>query len=319
VNVLITGAAGFLGSHLADAYLRDGATVIGIDNFATSDGRNIAHLNSEPRLRFINRDLTEGLEERGLAAADLILHFASPASPVDYARDPIGTLSVNAAGTEHCCRLAVKHGARLVYASTSEVYGDPLVHPQPEEYWGNVNSIGVRSCYDEGKRFGEAMVSAYRRVHNIDARIVRIFNTYGPRMRADDGRVVPTFINQALAGMPLTIFGDGKQTRSLCYVDDLIDGIVRFAALDNPQYTVVNIGSNAELDVNEIARTVARLCDVPLQVDNRPLPEDDPMRRRADITRARTMLHWQPHTDLEYGLRETIAWFRASKKEAVTL
>ncbi len=310
MNVVIAGVAGFIGSHLADAYLREGASVVGIDNLSTSTGENIAHLQDEPRFRFLRADLCEGIADIG-ASPDLILHFASPASPFDYARDPVATLSVNGQGTEHCCELALAHGARLVYASTSEIYGDPLVHPQPERYWGNVNSIGVRSCYDEGKRYGEAMVAAYRRMHRIDARIVRIFNTYGPRMRGHDGRVVPTFIMQALAGAPLTIFGDGMQTRCLCYVDDLIEGVVRFAGLPQAAEAVVNLGSEHEVTVNDIAQTIARLCGVTLSTEDRPLPADDPARRRPDLTRARAMLEWEPRTSLESGMQQTIAWFRA--------
>lgn len=310
MNVLIAGVAGFIGSHLADAYLREGVAVVGIDNLSTSTGENIAHLQQEPRFRFLQADLCEGITDVG-AAPDLILHFASPASPLDYARDPVATLGVNGQGTEHCCKLALAHGARLVYASTSEIYGDPLVHPQPERYWGNVNSIGVRSCYDEGKRYGEAMVTAYRRMHGLDARIVRIFNTYGPRMRAHDGRVVPTFVMQALAGTPLTIFGDGMQTRCLCYIDDLVEGIVRFARLPQAAEDVVNLGSEHEVTVNDIAETIARLCGVTLSTERRPLPQDDPVRRRPDLTRARALLAWEPHTSLERGMQKTIAWFRA--------
>jgi nucleoside-diphosphate-sugar epimerase len=320
VNVLITGVAGFLGSHLADAFLREGATVTGIDNMSTSSGENIAHLQNEARFRVIKEDVCEGIRQIG-PSPQLILHFASPASPVDYARDPVGTLNVNGSGTERCCKLALAHCARLVYASTSEVYGDPLVHPQPETYWGNVNPVGARSCYDEGKRFGEAMVRAYRNRHRIDARIVRIFNTYGPRMRADDGRVVPTFIKQAMRGEALTVFGSGTQTRSLCYVDDLIEGIVRYSRIDDPAYDVLNLGSEQEIDVNEIARIVADLCGVELRTQNRPLPPDDPARRRPDLTRARAMLHWDPPTTLEKGLSETIAWFRSyagTEKEIVS-
>lgn len=321
MKVLITGVAGFLGSHLAQAYLREGHTVIGIDSLVTSDGRNIAAFSGNPNFSFVQDDVCEGVRTPR-EKPDLILHFASPASPIDYANDPIGTLRVNGYGTEHCCKLALSNGARLLFASTSEIYGDPLVHPQPENYWGNVNSIGERSCYDEGKRFGEAIVTAYRRKYGIDARIVRIFNTYGPRMRADDGRVVPTFIQQALAGGALSVFGDGRQTRSLCYVDDLVQGIRRFAEIDSPQFSIVNLGSEFEVQVNEIAEIIARLCEVPLRVDHRALPADDPARRRPDLTRARAMLGWEPRTELEDGLRTTITWFRNNAnrtKEAATL
>ncbi len=319
MNVLITGVAGFLGSHLADAYLQRGDNVVGVDDLSTSTGENIAHLQPEPRFDFIQADLCEGIT-RIERPPDLILHFASPASPQDYARAPIATLNVNGSGTERCCKLALANGARLIYASTSEVYGDPLVHPQPERYRGNVNSLGPRSCYDEGKRFGEAMIAAYRRTHGLDARIARIFNTYGPRMRAGDGRVVPAFIKQALEGTPLTVFGDGTQTRSLCFVDDLVEGITALAALERPAHEVVNLGSEFEVDVNEIARTIARLCGVTLTVEQCPLPPDDPVRRRPDLARARAMLGWEPQTPLETGMRKTIEWFRAQhafEKETV--
>ena len=321
MNVLITGAAGFLGSHLAQAYVDEGHRVTGIDNLRTSDGHNIAGLIGNPNFRFVEDDVCEGPRTSGVTP-ELILHFASPASPVDYAKDPVGTLRVNGYGTEHCCKLALASGARMVFASTSEIYGDPLLHPQPETYWGNVNSVGERSCYDEGKRFGEAMVRAYRRQHGIDARIVRIFNTYGPGMRADDGRVVPTFIQQALSHGSLTVFGDGRQTRSLCYVDDLMQGIRRFAQLEAPPYDIVNLGSEFEVEVNDIAQIIARLCEVSLRVEHRPLPSDDPSRRRPDLTRARAMLGWEPRTPLEDGLRATITWFKNAAertKEVATI
>jgi dTDP-glucose 4,6-dehydratase len=320
MTALITGAAGFLGSHLCDAYLRAGANVVGVDSLATSNGENLAHLRDNGDFRFIRADITSEDFDPDVPL-DLILHFASPASPIDYARDPIGTLNVNGPGTERCCKLARERGARVIFASTSEIYGDPLVHPQPEAYWGNVNSFGERSCYDEGKRFGEAIVFAYRRVHGIDARLVRIFNTYGPRMRADDGRVVPTFILQALRGEPLSVFGDGSQTRSLCYVDDLIDGIMRFAEIDDPPYPVVNLGSEHEVTVNDIAAAIAQYCGVALRTENRRLPPDDPSRRRPDLSRARSMLQWEPRTPLEEGMRATISWFRsrAEQKETASL
>ncbi|MFN2449574.1 MAG: NAD-dependent epimerase/dehydratase family protein [Candidatus Baltobacteraceae bacterium] len=321
MNVLITGAAGFLGSHLAQAYLREGSFVTGVDNFATSSDRNLAVLSTGDGFTFVRADVSRELPVPA-AKPDLILHFASPASPVDYARDPLGTLAVNGAGTMNCCELARQTGARLVFASTSEVYGDPLVHPQPEDYWGNVNSFGARSCYDEGKRYGEAAIASYRSLYGIDARIVRIFNTYGPRMRARDGRVVPAFISQALAGEALTVFGEGRQTRSLCYVDDLLEGVRRFAALEQPRFPLLNLGSDREVSVNEIARIIAGLCGVPLRVTHAPLPADDPSRRRPDLHRARAMLGWEPATSLEDGLRATIAWFaqqRSSGKEALAL
>jgi dTDP-glucose 4,6-dehydratase len=314
MNVLLTGAAGFLGSHLTDACLRRGDTVIGIDNFATSNGENVAHLRDEPRFRLIAADVCEQIPELGLPI-DLIFHFASPASPRDYAEAALETLKVNAMGTLRCCELARETHARLIFASTSEVYGDPLVHPQSEAYWGNVNPNGERSCYDEGKRYGEATVAAFRREHALDARCIRIFNTYGPRMRGGDGRVVPAFITQALGGEVLTIFGDGTQTRSLCYVDDLIEGILRFAELANPHYWVMNLGSDHEVSVKELASTIARLCGTMPRTVHRPAPPDDPARRRPDLTRARQMLGWKPRTPLEAGLDKTIAWFRAQHAE----
>jgi dTDP-glucose 4,6-dehydratase len=310
MNVLITGAAGFLGSHLADAYVAAGHAVTGVDNLVTSDGSNLEHLRGEPNFQFELADVSQGLPE-SISRPDLILHFASPASPIDYADLPLQTLAVNARGTEHCCEAARRAKARLVFASTSEIYGDPLVHPQPESYWGNVNSFGPRSCYDEGKRYGEAVVATYRRMYGVDARAVRIFNTYGPRMRAHDGRVVPAFIMQALEGRPLTVFGDGNQTRSLCYVADLVEGIRRFAALDSPVYPVVNLGSDGETTVNEIAESIARLSGVPLVRAYRPLPADDPSRRRPDLSRAHEMLGWSANVPLETGMRDTIDWFRS--------
>lgn len=310
MNVLITGAAGFLGSHLAQTFLGEGHAVTGIDNFVTSDPATVARLQAHRAFTFIEADVSRGLPEH--LAPDLILHFASPASPFDYAREPLATLAVNGPGTANCCELALRTGARLIFASTSEVYGDPLVHPQPETYWGNVNSFGARSCYDEGKRYGEAVIASYRRLHGLDARIVRIFNTYGPRMRANDGRVVPAFICQALSGAPLTVFGDGEQTRSLCYVDDLVEGIRRFAELDDPAYPLVNLGSDRECTVNEIARTIARLCGAECRVQNAALPPDDPSRRRPDLHRAQTMFGWSARTPLEDGLRATISWFAST-------
>jgi len=260
------------------------------------------------RFTFIEADVSAGVPDT--SPADALLHFASPASPKDYAERPLETLRVNSRGTEACCEFAVRCGARLVFASTSEIYGNPLEHPQRETYWGNVNSIGERSCYDEGKRYGEAVVSAYRRVHGLDGRIVRIFNTYGPRMRLNDGRVVPNFVRQALSGEPLTIYGNGEQTRSLCYVDDLVEGVLRLAEIENPRYLVVNLGNDREVTVYEIAETIARLCGVQLRVVNEPLPPDDPARRRPDISRAREVLGWTPRVSLDDGMRDTIDWFK---------
>lgn len=304
---LVTGGAGFVGSHLAGALLRDGHSVFCLDDLSTGSMRNVAPFLDDARFRFIEGDAATFAQT--FERLDAIFHFASPASPLDYAERPIETLHVNAFGTERCCKLAREHGARLIYASTSEVYGDPLVHPQPETYYGNVNPNGPRSCYDEGKRFGEAVVAAYAGRHSLDARIVRIFNTYGPRMRRCDGRVVPTFIDEALRGLPLTIYGEGTQTRSLCYVDDLVEGIMRYAMIDRPLYTVMNLGSDDERTVLEIAQSVARLCGVDLRVRHQPFPQDDPRVRRPDLTRAREMIQFEPATTLEDGLRATIAWF----------
>lgn len=305
---VVTGAAGFLGSHLVGALLREGHTVVGLDDLSTGTIENVAPFLEHSAFRFIEADVA--LFPPSLARIDAIFHFASAASPVDYAQRPIATLRVNSVGTEQCCRLAHQHEARLIFASTSEIYGDPAIHPQPETYNGNVNPIGPRSCYDEGKRFGEAMIAAYVAEHRIDARVLRIFNTYGPRMRRLDGRVVPAFIGQALRKQPFTIYGNGLQTRSLCYVDDLIEGILRYSMIDDPLYRVMNLGGTDERSVREIAQLIAELCDVPFDVDMRPLPLDDPKLRRPDLERARTLIHWTPQIDLEEGLRRTIAWFR---------
>jgi len=307
---LVTGAAGFIGSHVCAALLREGHEVTGVDNLITGDITNLSWLLEDDRFRFVEADVSLGLPH--LERVDTIFHLASPASPVDYAQKPLSTLRVNSRGTEHCCEMALRHGARVMYASTSEVYGDPLEHPQHEEYFGNVNSAGPRSCYDEAKRYGEAVIAAYRRTEGLDGRMVRIFNTYGPRMRRNDGRVVPTFISEALAGDPLTIFGDGTQTRSLCYVDDLVEAILRFAAIDRPAYWIVNIGNDEEVTVLEIARTISELCGVPLRVRHEPLPENDPRQRRPDLTRARTLLKWRAQTPMSECLAQTIAWFRGA-------
>lgn len=305
---LVTGAAGFVGSHLCQALLHEGHQVIGVDNLMTGEISNLSSMLEDDRFRFVEADVSESLPE--LERVDMILHFASPASPVDYAEHPISTLRANSRGTERCCEMAVRHGARVLYASTSEVYGDPIVHPQHEQYFGNVNSIGPRSCYDEAKRYGEAVIAAYRRTAALDGRMIRIFNTYGPRMRRNDGRVVPTFINAALAGKPLTLFGDGTQTRSLCYVDDLIEAILRFAAIDDPAYWVVNIGNDEEVTILEIAREISELCGVPLRISHHPLPENDPLQGRPDLSRARALLKWRAQTPMSEGLARTIAWFK---------
>ncbi len=307
MRVVITGGAGFLGSHLVDRYLHDGHDVVAIDNLCTGSLRNLEDASENARLTVVRADASLPLPVRG--AVDLVLHFASPASPVHYARLGLETLAVNSAGTGHACDLAERTGARLVFASTSEVYGDPLVHPQPESYWGNVNPTGERACYDEAKRFGEALLTTRVRLGKLDARIVRIFNTYGPRMAANDGRAVPNFIAQALAGRPLTVYGDGSQTRSFTYVDDLVEGVVRLAAAD-ARGAIVNIGNPEETTIAAFAALVAAAADVPLVVEYRPLPADDPVRRKPDIALARTLLDWEPRTPLREGIARTLRWWR---------
>ena len=306
MRVLVTGGAGFLGSHLCDRLLAEGHEVIAMDNLLTGNLRNIAHLSDEPRFQFVRHNVTQFIAIEG--PLDAVLHFASPASPIDYLLLPIQTLKVGALGTHNALGLAMAKSARFVLASTSEVYGDPLVHPQPETYWGNVNPIGPRGVYDEAKRFAEALTMAYRRAHGVDTRIVRIFNTYGERMRPRDGRVVPALIGQALAGEPMTVFGDGSQTRSFCYVSDLIEGIYRLLLSDEPD--PVNIGNPSELSVLDFARTIRRLTGTSAEIVFKPLPEDDPKVRQPDITRARTLLGWEPKVKLEEGLSRTIDYFR---------
>jgi dTDP-glucose 4,6-dehydratase len=304
-TVVITGAAGFIGSHLAETLLDRGYRVIGIDNLLTGDTANIAHLVNRDFL-FIKHDVTNYIYLDG--PVDFVLHWASPASPVDYLEWPIPTLKVGALGTHKALGLAKAKGARFVLASTSEVYGDPLEHPQKETYWGNVNPVGPRGVYDEAKRFAEAITVAYHRYHGLDAKIVRIFNTYGPRMRINDGRAVPTFISQALRGEDLTIFGSGTQTRSFCYITDLVDGILRLMLSDTND--PVNIGNPREMTIEEIARTIQRMTNSASRIVYRPLPTDDPKVRQPDITRARTLLKWEPKVSLEEGLGKTIEYFR---------
>lgn len=307
MRVLITGAAGFLGSHLTDRFLADGHHVVGMDNFITGSPDNIAHLMGHDRFRFVRHDVTHFTFVEGVL--DGILHFASPASPVDYLELPIQTLKVGSLGTHNALGLAKAKGARFFLASTSEVYGDPQVHPQPETYWGHVNPIGPRGVYDEAKRFAEAMTMAYHRYHGVDTRIVRIFNTYGPRMRPNDGRVVSNFVVQALRGDPLTMYGDGSQTRSFCYVSDLIEGIYRLFQSDRVAPT--NIGNPVEFSVRQLAEQVLALTGSRSEIQTRPLPEDDPKVRRPDITVAREVLGWEPQVTLEQGLRRTIPYFQA--------
>jgi len=307
VRVVITGGAGFVGSHLADRYLHDGHEVIAIDNLCTGSLQNLAAASENPRLTFVRADACEPLPVTG--AVDLVLHFASPASPIHYTRLALETLAVNSTGTARACDLAERTGARLVFASTSEVYGDPNVHPQPESYWGNVNPVGVRACYDEGKRFGEALITTRVRRQTLDARIARIFNTYGPRMAENDGRAVPNFFAQALAGRQLTVYGNGSQTRSFTFIDDLVEGIVRLAACANARGAIVNLGNPEETTIAACAAIIAATAGVPLALEYLPLPADDPSRRRPDITRARALLGWEPATPLREGLARTLAWW----------
>lgn len=309
-RTLVTGGAGFLGSHLCDFLLEQGHTVICMDNLSTGSIENIDHIRSE-EFSFIKHDVTEYIHVKG--KLDYILHFASPASPRDYMEMPIQTLKVGSLGTHKALGLAKEKNAVFLLASTSEVYGDPLVHPQREEYWGNVNPIGPRGVYDEAKRFAEAMTMAYHRYHGVRTRIVRIFNTYGPRMRLQDGRVVPTFIFQALTNQPLTVYGDGSQTRSFCYVSDLIRGICQLLISDVTD--PVNLGNNHEMSILEFARHIQRLSGTSSEIVFKELPVDDPKTRQPDITRAREWLHWEPQVSFEEGLHKTIEWFstRASR------
>lgn len=310
MRILVTGGAGFLGSHLCEYLLRKEHEVVCLDNLITGTIENIAHLRDRGNFHFIKHDVTEYIFVDG--AVDYVLHFASPASPIDYMQLPIQTLKVGGLGTHKALGVAKAKKAKFLLASTSEVYGDPLVNPQVEEYWGNVNPIGPRSCYDESKRFAEALSMAYRRHHGIDTRIVRIFNTYGPRMRRDDGRVIPTFINQALKGEEITIFGDGKQTRSFCYVSDLIEGIYRLMGAQI--HTPINLGSPSEMTMAELAQKIIELTGSKSKTVYKPLPQDDPKKRRPDISKARELLNWEPSVELEEGLEKTIGCFKGGRK-----
>ena len=304
-RAVVTGGAGFLGSHLAERLLVEGIAVVCVDNLITGKRENVAHLDERSDFEFLLHDVSKPIEIAG--AVDYVLHFASPASPIDYLELPIQTLKVGSLGTHNSLGLAKAKGARYLLASTSEVYGDPLVHPQPETYWGNVNPVGPRGVYDEAKRFAEAMTMAYHRVHGLETRIVRIFNTYGPRMRPRDGRVVPAFVQQALTGEPLTVFGDGGQTRSFCYVDDLIDGIFRL--MMSKEVLPVNIGNPQELTMLEFARAIRAATGSKSKLVFKPLPQDDPKQRRPDISRAKKLLKWSPRIGLDEGLRRTIEYF----------
>ncbi len=306
MRVLITGAAGFLGSHLTDRFIADGHTGVGLDNFITGHPDNIAHLMGHDRFTFIRHNISEFTYVSG--EIDGVLHFASPASPIDYLKLPIQTLKVGSLGTHNALGIALAKKARFFLASTSEVYGDPLVHPQPETYWGNVNPIGPRGVYDEAKRFAEALTMAYHRTHGVDTRIVRIFNTYGPRMRPYDGRVVSNFIVQALANAPITMYGDGSQTRSFCYVSDEVEGIYRLFMKGDAQPT--NIGNPVEFTVRQLAELVIELTGAKSTIVSQPLPEDDPKVRKPDITKARMTLGWEPSVDLREGVKRTIEFFR---------
>jgi len=306
MRILITGGAGFLGSHLTDRFLSEGYEVLVLDNLITGSLDNVQQHFGNPQFQFIKHDVTNHIHVVG--PLDAVLHFASPASPKDFPTIPIPILKVNSLGTHNALGLALAKGARFLLASTSEVYGDPLIHPQPETYWGNVNPIGVRGVYDESKRFAEALTMAYHRAHGLDTRIVRIFNTYGPRMRLDDGRVIPNYVNQALHGQPLTVYGDGSQTRSFCYVDDEVEGFYRL--LLSNENDPVNIGNTDETTMLDLAEVVNRLTGNQAGIVFKPLPQDDPKVRQPDITRARTLLGWESSVDLEAGLERTIAWFR---------
>lgn len=306
MRILLTGSAGFVGSHLVERFLQGGHEVVGVDNYLSGQPRNTALFLGHPRFRFVEADVSAGLPVEG--TFDAVLHFASPASPPHYQQHPVETLLVGAQGTQHALDIARRDGATFMLASTSEVYGDPLVHPQPEDYWGHVNPAGLRSCYDEAKRYAEALTMAYHRHHGVDTRIIRIFNTYGPRMRADDGRVVTNFVNQALRGEPLTVYGEGLQTRSFQYVDDLVEGIVRLLGV--PYHGPVNLGNPDEYTILDFAEIIRDLIDSRLEIVYEPMPADDPRQRRPDITLARELLGWEPRVPLREGLERTVASFR---------
>ncbi len=306
MRILLTGVAGFLGSHLADRFLSEDHSVIGMDNFLTGTPENIAHLMGNKKFQFIQHDVTESIFVQG--NLDGVLHFASPASPIDYLKLPIQTLKVGSLGTHKALGLSLAKGARFLLASTSEVYGDPQVHPQKEDYWGHVNPVGPRGVYDEAKRFAEALTMAYHRYHDLDVRIARIFNTYGPRMRLDDGRVVSNFMVQALSNIPLTLYGEGDQTRSFCYVDDMLEGIYRLFISN--AVTPVNLGNPVEFSINELVEIVQRVTGKDINLEKHPLPIDDPKVRQPDIKRAKELLDWEPQVSLEEGIRRSLPYFQ---------
>lgn len=307
-TILVTGGAGFIGSHLCDSLLGNGYKVMAVDNLVTGNIKNIGHIRNSKNFSFINHDISRHITIS--ESVDFVLHFASPASPVDYQKIPIQTLKVGSLGTHNTLGLALAKKAKYLLASTSEVYGDPLVNPQPESYWGNVNPVGLRGCYDEAKRFSEALTMAYHRIHKLDTKIVRIFNTYGPRMRKNDGRVVPNFISQALKNKPLTVYGDGNQTRSFCYVSDLVDGIIRL--MNSKTNEPVNLGNPGERTILEFAQLIKNLTKCKSRIIFKPLPADDPHLRCPDISKARKELKWQPKVDVSEGLKKTIEWFKAN-------
>ena len=313
-RVLITGAAGFLGSHLCDRFIKEGMRVVAMDNLITGDLKNIEHLFKLEQFEFYHHDVSKFIHVPG--DIDYIMHFASPASPIDYLKIPIQTLKVSSLGTHNVLGLARVKKARVLVASTSEVYGDPHVHPQPEEYWGHVNTVGPRGCYDEAKRFMEAITMAYHNVHNIETRIVRIFNTYGPRMRLNDGRVLPAFIGQALRGEDLTMFGDGSQTRSFCYVDDLVEGIFRLLMSDH--HLPVNIGNPSEISIKDFAAEILKLTGSTQKLISLPLPKDDPKQRQPDITKAKAILGWEPKVNRAEGLKITYEYFKSLPREELS-
>ena len=306
MRIVVSGAAGFIGSHMCDRLLKEGHSVVALDNFLTGSPANLAHLAKHPEFRFIEQDITKPFTIEG--PVDSVMNMASPASPKDYLEFPIETLDVGSIGSRNMLELALAKGSRYMVTSTSECYGDPLVHPQVETYWGNVNPVGPRSCYDESKRFAEAITMAYHRKHGVRTNIARIFNTYGPRMKLDDGRVVPAFLDQALRGLPMTVFGSGSQTRSFCYVTDLVDGLFRLSQSDE-RYPV-NVGNPREMTILEFAEHIRKMTGTKSKLVYKPLPEDDPKQRKPDITKAKKLLGWEPKVPLEEGLRETVEYFR---------